>query len=216
MTEARLAGLVHDLGTSGIPNSIWDKPGRLTAAEWERVRMHPYLTERILGRSRALAPLAPVAGAHHERADGSGYHKALPTQAVTPTARILAAADTYVAITEDRAHRPARPAAAAAAELVAMVAAGTLDRHAVDAVLGAAGHRSRARQRWPNGLTDREVEALGRLVRGRTAKDVARELSISVKTVGSHVEHVYAKIGVSTRAAAALFAMQHGLVRPES
>ena len=56
---------------------------------------------------------------------------------------------------------------------------------------------------------------LGVLVRGRTAKDVARELSISVKTVGSHVEHVYAKIGVSTRGAAALFAIQHGLVRPE-
>jgi HD-GYP domain-containing protein (c-di-GMP phosphodiesterase class II)/DNA-binding CsgD family transcriptional regulator len=210
------AALVHDLGTTGLPNSIWDKAGALWTSEWERVRLHPYLTERILARSDALRPLGVVAGTHHERADGSGYHRGVATQTLSLSCRLVAAADAYVAMTEPRAHRPARSASEAASELRAMVAAGTLDREAVDAVLAGAGHRIARRGAWPAGLSDREVEVLRLLVRGRTAKDVARELSITAKTVGSHVEHIYAKIGVSTRGAAALFAMRHGLVTPDS
>jgi len=214
VVAANRAALVHDLGVSGIANSIWDKPGPLTSAEWERVRLHPYLTERILSRSAALAALAPVAGAHHERRDGSGYHKgvALAGPAMAPAAKIVAAADCYVAMTEPRAHRSARAAGDAARELTSMVDHGLFEPDVAAAVLAAAGHRPTVRAAWPAGLTDREVEVLRLIVRGRTAKDVARELGISVKTVGSHVEHIYAKAGVSTRGAAALFAMQHSLV----
>ena len=71
----RRAGLVHDLGRVGVPNGVWDKPGPLSEAEWERVRLHGYYTERILARAPALAPLGATAGLHHERLDGSGYHR---------------------------------------------------------------------------------------------------------------------------------------------
>ncbi|MGH2730238.1 MAG: HD-GYP domain-containing protein, partial [Actinomycetota bacterium] len=70
----RRAGLVHDLGRTGIPNSIWDKPGPLSDAEWERVRLHTYYTERMLARPPDLARLGALAALHHERLDGSGYH----------------------------------------------------------------------------------------------------------------------------------------------
>lgn len=212
----RRAGLVHDLGASAVPNSIWDKSGPLTVVEWERVRLHAYYTERILERSGDLRGLASIAGAHQERADGSGYHRGARAATLPLPARLVGAADVYVAITEDRAHRPARSASVARDELIEMVRSGALDQAAVDCVLAASGHTARPRASWPGGLTDREVEVLRLIVRGRTAKDVARELSISVKTVGSHIEHIYAKIGVSTRGAAALYAMQHGLVTPNA
>ena len=63
---------VHDLGRVAVHARIWQKPGPLTADEWEQVRLHPYHTERVLSRSPFLAALAPVAAAHHERLDGSG------------------------------------------------------------------------------------------------------------------------------------------------
>ena len=70
----RRAALVHDFGITGVPNSIWDKPGPLTRTEFDRVELHPMLTEQMLRRSPALAALNPVASAHHEKCDGSGYH----------------------------------------------------------------------------------------------------------------------------------------------
>ena len=88
--------LLHDLGRVAVPNGIWDKPGPLTAAERERVRLHPYYTERILARTPAFAAVAEVAAADHERLDGTGYHAATArrrTQAATM--RLLAAADVY-------------------------------------------------------------------------------------------------------------------------
>jgi HD-GYP domain-containing protein (c-di-GMP phosphodiesterase class II) len=211
----RRAGLVHDLGRLGISNGIWDKPGPLGAGEWERVRLHPYLTERMLVQSPALAPLGAIAVQHRERLDGSGYPHRLPGAAISRPARILGAADAYQAMREPRPHRPARPAADAAAELRAEVRAGRLDADAVEAVLGAAGHRVPRRREGPNGLTRREVEVLRLLARGLSNKQIAGRLVISPKTAGNHIEHIYAKIGASTRTAAGLFAVQHGLLEEE-
>jgi HD-GYP domain-containing protein (c-di-GMP phosphodiesterase class II) len=206
------AGLVHDLGRTGIPNGIWEKPGPLTDAEWERVRLHPYFTERMLARPAALAALGALAATHHERLDGSGYHRGSPAAALSPAARILAAADAYHAMTEPRPHRPALASDAAAGELSREVRSGRLDGDAVACVLAAAGHRVRRRREWPAGLTAREVEVVRLLARGLTNREIAAELVISPRTAGHHVQHVYRKIGVSTRAAAALFAMQHDLL----
>jgi HD-GYP domain-containing protein (c-di-GMP phosphodiesterase class II) len=91
--EVRAAGLLHDVGRVAVPNGIWDKPGALSASEWERVRLHPYYTERVLERSSALAPLALAAGSHHERLDGSGYHRGASAAQLGIGARLLAAAD---------------------------------------------------------------------------------------------------------------------------
>jgi HD-GYP domain-containing protein (c-di-GMP phosphodiesterase class II) len=211
----RRAALVHDLGRLGVSNAIWDKRGPLTAAELERVRLHPYLTDRMLASSEALGRLRAIAVQHHERLDGSGYPRGLTGNALTPAGRLLAAADAYQAMTEPRPHRPARTAEEAAGELRAGVRRSLFDADAVDAVLHAAGHRVTRRREWPAGLTSREVEVLRLLVRGLSYREIADELVISRRTAGSHVEHIYAKIGVSNRARASLFAMKHGLMTAE-
>jgi HD-GYP domain-containing protein (c-di-GMP phosphodiesterase class II) len=211
----RRAALVHDLGRLGVSNSIWDKPGPLGAGEWERVRLHPHLTERMLRQSEALAPLGAIAVQHRERLDGSGYPRGLAGNAISRPARILAAADAYQAMREPRPYRPARTAEEAAAELTAEVKAARLDGEAVEAVLAAAGHRVTLRRAGPAGLTQREIEVLRLLARGLSNRAIAERLVISPKTVANHVEHIYSKIGASTRAAAGLFAMQHGLLPEE-
>jgi HD-GYP domain-containing protein (c-di-GMP phosphodiesterase class II) len=213
--ELRRAGLVHDFGRLGVSNAIWDKRGPLGAGEWERVRMHPYLTERMLRQSEALAPLGAIAVQHCERLDGSGYPRGLSGAGISRPARILGAADAYQAMREPRPHRPERSAGDAAAELRADVKAGRLDAEAVEAVLGAAGHRVPRRRGGPAGLTPREVEVLRLAARGLSNKEIAERLVISPKTVGNHIEHIYTKIDASTRAAASLFAMQHGLLPEE-
>jgi len=211
----RRAGLVHGLGRLGISNAILDKRGPLGAGEWERVRMQPYLTERMLCQSDALAPVARVAVQHREPLDGTGYPRGLAGAAISPQARILAAADAYQAMREPRPHRPARSAEEAAAELRAEVRAGRHDIDAVEAVLGAGGQRIPRRREGPAGLTPREVEVLRLVARGLSNKEVAERLVISPKTVANHVEHIYSKIGASNRAGASLFAVQHGLLPEE-
>jgi HD-GYP domain-containing protein (c-di-GMP phosphodiesterase class II) len=215
LATLRRAALVHGLGRLGVSNSIWDKRGPLGAGEWERVRMQPYLTERMLHQSPSLAPLGVVAVQYRERLDGSGYPRGLSGVAITQPARILGAADAYQAMTEPRPHRPALSAEEAAAELRAEVRAGRLDRDAVEAVLAAAGHRAARRREGPAGLTAREVDVLRLLARGMSSKEIASQLVISPKTARNHIEHIYVKIGASSRATASLFAMQHGLLSDE-
>ena len=102
----RRAALIHDLGRLGVSNAIWDKAGALTEAESERVRLHPYLTDRMLARVSALGKSREIASRHHERLDGSGYPRGLTAVSLTPSDRLLAAADVYHAMTEPRPHRP--------------------------------------------------------------------------------------------------------------
>ena len=216
-TTLRRAALVHELGITAIPNSIWDKPGPLTRAEFDRVELHPMLTEQMLRRSPAFAELNPIAAAHHERGGGSGYHKRLPADAIGLSAGILAAADVYVALTTDRADRPALSGQSAAGELRRLAADGQIDRRAADAVLAVAGHEDHRapkdpRPKHPGGLSGREVEVLGLAAQGLITREIAERLFISPKTADHHIQNTYTKIGVSTRGAAALWAMQNGLL----
>ena len=205
------AGHIHDVGRAAVHPRIWQKPGPLTADEWEQVRLHPYHTERLLDRSPFLASLARVACAHHERLDGTGYHRGETAMTLPPQARVLAAADAFHAMTEPREHREALPKETAAEALGEEARAGRLDPEMVAAVLEAAGLPVPQVER-PAGLTEREAEVVGLLARGLQTKQVARALDISIKTADRHVQNAYRKIGVSTRAAATLFAMEHGLV----
>ena len=211
----RRSALVSGFGRLGVSNSIWDKPGPLGAGEWERIRMHPYLTERILHDSTALSPLGATAVQMRERLDGSGYPRGLSGAEITLHARLLAAADAYQAMREPRPHRPARSPDEVADELRSETKAGRLDGDSVRAVLAAAGHRVPRRREGPAGLTAREVEVLRLAARGMTNKDIAAVLVISPKTVANHIEHIYTKIGASNRAMASLFAMKHGLLPEE-
>ena len=215
VTLLRRAALAHDLGRVGVSNAIWEKPG---AARVRRVgaRAAPPPLHR--------ARLRPVAGARSDRAA-----RRLPPRAprrlrlpprharrrrLDQAARILAAADCYGAMREARPYRPALDAPAAEAELLREASEGRLDPDAVDAVLDAAGHRVRQRPReLPAGLTERELEVLLVLVRGESNQAIAEDLGISAKTVGHHVQHVYEKAGVRSRAAATLWAFEQDLVR---
>ena len=208
----RRAGLIHDLGRLGVSNAIWDKPGPVTEAESERIRLHPYLTDRMMARVGALSRSREIAARHHERLDGSGYPRGLTAASLTPPDRLLAAADAYHAMTEPRPYRDPLGPGQASRQLRAEVVAGRLDSEAAEAVLAAAGHRVPARRAWPGGLTAREVEVLGLLARGHSTREIAQRLVITPKTAMNHVEHIYAKLGVSSRAAATLYATQHGLM----
>lgn len=208
----RRAGLVHDLGRHGIPATILDKPGPLSTAERERVRLHPYYTERMLARPPALARLGTLGATHHERLDGSGYYRSLNASTLTMPSRFLAAADVYRAMTEPRAYRPARSTDEAATELRREVRAGRLDGEAVEAVLTSVGHRRVKRRTGLAGLTPREVEVLILIARGASTRQVAQALDITPKTAGTHIERIYTKIGASSRSTATLFALQHGLL----
>ncbi len=207
------AAMVHDLGRVGIENGIWDKPGPLVTAEWEKVRLHPYLTGRILARCESLAGLVDVASSHHERLDGSGYHRQATGEQISRLARILTAADVLDALTSERPHRPALDFDDAALVLEEEAAQGRLDPAAVAWVVSAAGGTiSRTVITNPGGLTDRELEVLRLLARGYTNRNIGELLYISPKTVGRHVENIYAKIGVSTRPGATVYAMEHRLL----
>jgi HD-GYP domain-containing protein (c-di-GMP phosphodiesterase class II) len=212
ITNLKRAALFHDLGRVAVPNGVWDKPRVLSSSDWERVRLHPYYSERILSRSTALAHLAPVAGMHHERQDGTGYHRQLSRAAIPMAARILAAADAYQAMTSTRPYRAAVDPSSTARLMEQAASEGKLDGQAVGAVLAAAGHAKKARPVWPGGLTDREIDVLRLVSRGASQKDVGKELVISPRTAAHHIQHIYDKIGISTRAAAAMYAMEHELL----
>ena len=205
--------LLHDLGRLVAPNALWDKPGPLNAIERDRVRQHTYATERILALSPALAPVLAIARAAHERLDGSGYHRSVPGALLSLPARVLAAADVCCALLADRPHRPAHTLAQATAILSEEVAAGRLDAEPVRAVLMAVGGDERAVvSPLPGGLTDREAEVLVGVARGHSNKQIAADLGISPKTVQHHVAHAYEKLGIRSRAGAALVAVEHGLL----
>ena len=210
----RRAGYLHDLGRIGVSNQIWSKNGALTAAEFERVRLHPYFTVRILSQVPGLDAVAQLAGNHHESPDGSGYPRGLTGSSLSLPDRLLAAAVSYQSALEPRPYREKLAPEAAARRLRDRVRSGALDSVAVDAVLHVAGHRAGRPHLRPDGLTPREVEVLGLIARGASNKEVAAALVISEKTARNHVERTYAKIGVSNRIGASMYALKHGLAGP--
>jgi HD-GYP domain-containing protein (c-di-GMP phosphodiesterase class II) len=207
----RRAALVHDIGRVAVPVSVWAKPGPLSRGEREQVRLHAYHSERVLDVVPGLRPLARLAGSHGERYDGSGYHRGNQAGELSLAAWLLGAADCYQAMREPRPYREALPAEQAARELAGEAETGRLAPEAANAVLVAAGQPGRPVPR-PAGLSERECQVLGLLARGLATKQVARRLGISPKTCDHHIQSVYAKIGVSSRAGATLFALEHRLV----
>ncbi|MFO1143413.1 MAG: HD domain-containing phosphohydrolase [Amaricoccus sp.] len=210
----RWAGCTHDIGELAVPASTWMKAARFSAREADAAHLHPYHGERALAAlGSGGEPVAALVLRHHERLDGSGYHRYARAPDLSPAARILAAAEAYQTAIEARPHRPAATPRAAAVALRALVAEGKLCSNAAEAVLTAAGQGSRrAAPARLDGLTSREIEVLRLIAAGHTAKEAARLLGISPKTADNHIQNLYAKIGVSTRAGAALYALERGLV----
>lgn len=214
----RWAGYTHDIGELAVPVSTWLKPTPLSVREVDAARLHPYHGERALAALGGDGqPVAALVLRHHERLDGSGYHRYARAPDLSPAARILAAAEEYQTAREDRPHRPAMGDAAAAARLRGMARDGKLCAEAAEAVLTAAGQASRrASAARPAGLTPREIEVLGQIAAGLTAKEVARALDIAPKTADNHIQNLYSKIGVTSRAGAALYALERGMLAGET
>ena len=191
------------------------RAGALTERETDAAHLHPYHGERALaslgGEGKAVAALVLR---HHERLDGSGYHRYARANDLSAAARVLAAAEAFQTAREPRPYRPASSDSAAAAKLRSAVRDGKLCPEAVEAVLACAGQPARrdVTERLA-GLTPREIEVLRLIAAGRTAKEAARELEIAPKTADNHIQSLYSKIGVSTRAGAALYALERGLVQ---
>jgi len=211
----RWAAYTHDIGELAVPVSTWMRASALTERETDAARLHPYHGERALlplgGDGKSVAALVLR---HHERLDGSGYHRYAKAPDLSPGARILAAAEAFQTAREPRPHRPALSDSAAASRLRGAVREGKLCHEAVEAVLASAGQPARrdTTERL-SGLTPREIEVLRLIAAGYTAKEAARQLEIAPKTADNHIQSLYSKIGVTTRAAAALYALERGLVQ---
>jgi HD-GYP domain-containing protein (c-di-GMP phosphodiesterase class II) len=213
--QLRWAAYTHDIGELAVPVSTWMRAGPLSIRESDAARLHPYHGERALaslgGEGR---PVAALVLRHHERLDGSGYHRYARAPDLSLAARILAGAEAFQTAREVRPHRAALSDAAAAAKLRGAVREGKLCPDAVEAVLACAGQPARrASAERAAGLTPREIEVLRLIEAGLTAKEAARRLDIAPKTADNHIQSLYSKIGVSTRAAAALDALERGLVQ---
>ena len=221
VSAIRRAGLMHDLGLVAVPSFTLQKPhSQLSPVEWERLRLHPYHAERILARVPVLAPIVPLIAAHHERLDGRGYYRGLSGSQIPLGARMIAVADRFDDLTNDTPDEPAVDEEAALQRMSDEVghalcpdAFGALAEE-----LRASGATSVPRRKprspaWPAGLTDREVEIMRLLVKGLSRPEMAKQLVVSEHTVRSHLEHIYSKVGVSTRVGAALFAVEHDLLR---
>ncbi len=211
--DLHLAGLLHDVGRVAISSALWEKQTPLSTDEIEQVRLHPYYSERIVAGSADLAHLAPLVGRHHERLDGTGYPHACTAVDLTMPMRILAAADAYRTLREPRPHRPGLTASEAERAVLDRAAAGALD---LDAVRGVVGGEvaTPAPAAPPAGLTTREIEVLRLVAHGCSNAEIGTRLVISRRTAEHHVQHIYTKIGVSSRAAATLFAVENQLLAP--
>lgn len=201
-----VAGYLHDIGRVVIPNGILDKRSALTSSERRKIEEHDYETSRILSRAEIFSDVARLASAVHERLDAKGYHRGLSASALSRSARVLACADAFVALTQDRAYRPALSVPDAVQTLSRAAEQGSLCRDSLDAVVGAAGHVLPKAAAGQSGLTEREIEVVRLIARGLTNKEIAAQLFISSKTVQRHMENVFGKIGARTRAAVAVFA----------
>ncbi len=210
----RRAALVHALGQIAVPAHVLNKEGPLTTDENEKLRLHPYYTERITARSPALQAMGRIGAMHHERLDGSGYPQGLSGDQVPMTARIVALADAFQELTEDRPGKPAQSTDDAQQQLERE--SGTkfdpVCLAALSQETGGSPARAPTRVQWPGGLTDREVEVLRLVSRGLTSKEMAKALVVSESTARHHLEHIYAKAGVTSRAGAVMFAAENGLL----
>ncbi|OON61320.1 phosphohydrolase [Massilia sp. KIM] len=208
------AALLHGIGRAAVSNTIWERKGRLSASDWEAVRLVPYWTARAGARLPGLNQDTALASHVYERLDGSGYFRSLDGTTLGQAQRLLGAAAAYVALRSPRPWRAAHEHTAALALLDAQVTGGRFERAAVDLVTAAAtGAQPAAPAACARiALSAREIEVLQRISLGESNKEAARTMQISPSTVRTHVESIFRKLDCSTRAAATLKALTLGLI----
>jgi len=216
VATVRTAALMHDLGQVAIPSFLIEKPdAQLSRAEREQRKLHSHHTELVLSGIAGFEEVARLAGAHHERMDGGGYGSGARASTLPLGARLIAAASRF----DELAHPgDGSPGASPEGAIEAMrrdTPAGICPEALaalVEAVRDGPALQSPLRATRPADLTKREIEVLRLAARGLRRREIATTLTVSEATVRHHLEHVYAKIGVSTRVGAALFAIEHNLI----
>jgi len=210
--KVRIGGLMHDMGLVAIPSFVLNKPrSEQSASEREAVAAHGEILRHLLESFEALREVGEMASPHHQHL-GSGPPTATDDAALA--AGSIAAADAFDELTHDAPGAPAVDPELAVSTLRGRFGAGPIATAAAalfDEVSGG-GRATQARQGWPAGLTNREVEVLRLLASGQNRKQIAGQLVVSDSTVRSHLEHIYGKVDVSTRVGAVLFAIENGLV----
>lgn len=214
LTRLRRTALVHDVGKVAVPVAILAKGEKLSSNEWETYRLHTYYTQRILERVEALQELASAAAAHHEWINGQGYHRQLCGEQIPFHGRILAVANTYVKLLHKQ---ESQPDPAEVLHQMRPLVGEQFDPTCYEALValitgaGSASKTPRRPQKVGN-LSERESEVLRLLAQGQNTPQIAHTLAISKKTVEHHLAHIYSKIGVMSRTAAVVYAVQQGLV----
>lgn len=213
LSRLRCAALVHDVGKVAVPIDILVKGEQRSSSEWETYRLHPYYTQRILERVNALQDLAQAASAHHEWFNGQGYHRQLCGEQIPLHGRVLAAANVYARLVqqvdqEDSADMLRHMRARVGVQFDPLCYEALVASVSMQGKLGTLP----CRPRKVGNLTEREVEVLCLLAQGCNTPQIAHKLNISKKTVEHHISHIYAKIGVTCRTAAAVYAVQQGIV----
>jgi len=219
------AALIHGMGRAAVSNTIWEREGKLSAADWEKIRLVPYWTARAGVQIPTLRLEAALASHAYERLDGSGYFRNLDADGLGLPHRLLAAACAYVALCMPRPWRPAYSQDEAARVLAGQTQSFDADaiRHVIEAAgvpaagvpaagVRAAGVPAPAAPARKSLLSDREIEVLRRISLGESNKEAARVMQISPSTVRTHVESIFRKLACSTRAAATLKALTLGLI----
>ena len=206
------AALLHGIGKVAVPNAVWDRPGKLTEADWDQVRRVPFWTARAGTQIPAIQAEATLASYLYERLDGSGYFRKARGDALGMQERLLGAAAAFVALCSPRPWRPGHGVAAASTLMTAQAAAGRFDRHAVEAVLTAARTSVQGPPVRDRLLSERELEVLRHITQGETSREAARALRISPASVRMHVDNIFQKLETGSRPAATLKALARGLI----
>lgn len=208
------AGLLHGFGRGAVPAELWNAPGPLPPAVREQLQLAPYWTLRALHGIGSLATEIDIASWVGERLDGSGNFRGAAGDAIPIEGQVLAAAAAWVALQSPRPWRDAHLPHMAGKLLLQEAAAGRFHVAAAEALTGMQAPPARpvldAAARIT--LSEREAAVLRAISQGHTNKEVARQLAISPRTVGTHVESVFRKLRCTTRAAAALKALSLRLI----
>ncbi|WP_150669355.1 HD domain-containing phosphohydrolase [Pandoraea anhela] len=215
-TQLHAAALLHGIGRAALPNRLWETDGKLSADQWEKVRLVPYWSARAAKQVEGLRHAADLASYAYERLDGSGYFRGVAGSALTTPQRILAASVAFEALLAARPWRQAHTFDEAVDIIEREAGAGKFDPEIVTAIVATAqGQTVRARTA-PSGasalLSPRELDVLRQISTGLSNKEAARALALSPSTVRTHVESIFRKLDCSTRAAATLKALTAGML----
>lgn len=208
--ELVVASLCHNLGLTSVPNGILDKPAKLSFAEKKKIELHPYFTYLVLDNELLFRNIIGPAIHHHEKPDGSGYYKGLDAKTLTDADQLVMLADILIALQSDRSHRKAYSKLESHKIVKEEFISKKGNPKLIQALFSTIDSKKKFKITNKFSLTDREIEISIELSKGLTRKEVGANLHISDRTVQHHIQHIYDKTGINSRAVLVLLAKDSG------